>query len=316
MQRFTAVFLPVLILAGVAIDFEELPAAEPAVSFERDVRPILKTHCFHCHGEEKELQGELDLRLQRFMLRGGESGPAVVPGKPAESLLVERMRRGEMPPEDVESRPTKKDIAIIEKWIAAGAKVVGKEPEKLAPGIHISEAERLFWAFQPVVRPAVPAVKNRQLVNNAIDQFLLAKLEAKGLTLNPTADRRALLRRVYLGLTGLPPEPAEAELFLNDRSPNAYERLVERVLNSPHYGERWGRHWLDVAGYADSEGYTDADTVRPDAHKYRDYVIRAHNLDKPFRQFLVEQLVGDELAGLKKPYNDKQVEQLIFADGS
>ncbi len=157
--------------------------------------------------------------------------------------------------------------------------------------------ERVHWAFRPPVRPAVPAVRHPQSARTAIDRFILSALEARGLALSAEADRATLIRRVSFDLTGLPPAPAEIDTFVADPSPDAYERMVERTLASPHYGERWGKHWLDAAGYADSNGYFNADTDRPLAYKYRDYVIRALNADKPYARFVQEQLAGDELAG-------------------
>ena len=166
----------------------------------------------------------------------------------------------------------------------------------------ITEEEREYWAFKPMRRSAVPLAKDTARVRTPIDAFLLAKLEEQGLTFNPDADKPTLLRRLALDLTGLPPTPEEVAVFLADDAPDAYERLVDRLLASPHYGERWGRHWLDIAGYADSEGYTDADPVRPWAYRYRDYVIRSMNADKPIDQFIREQIAGDEM--VKPPYKN------------
>ena len=278
-----------------------LAQAETApLTLERDVRPILKQHCFHCHGEGEKLKGGVDLRLRRFMERPTEDGSHVlVPGHPEQSEMLTLIREGEMPAKGKKLPPEK--IAIIEQWIAQGAKTARPEPEQV-PKVWITEEERDFWAFQPIRRVPPPAVKEAARVRNPIDAFLLAKLEAQGLTFNPEADKPTLLRRVTLDLTGLPPTPEETELFLSDTAPDAYERLVDRLLASPHYGESWGRHWLDVAGYADSEGYTDADPARPWAYKYRDYVIRSLNADKPFDQFIREQLAGDEM--VKPPFKN------------
>jgi len=275
-------------------------AETPPLTLERDVRPILKQHCFHCHGEGEKLKGGVDLRLRRFMERPTEDGSHVlVPGHPEQSEMLTLIREGEMPAKGKKLPPEK--IAIIEQWIAQGAKTARPEPEQV-PKVWITEEERDFWAFQPIRRVPPPAVKDANRVRNPIDAFLLAKLEAQGLTFNPEADKPTLLRRVTLDLTGLPPTPEETELFLTDTAPDAYERLVDRLLASPHYGESWGRHWLDVAGYADSEGYTDADPARPWAYKYRDYVIRSLNADKPFDEFIREQLAGDEM--VKPPFKN------------
>ncbi len=264
------------------------------LTFERDVRPILKRHCFHCHGEGEKLKGGVDLRLRRFMEKETEAGEQVlVPGKPEESEMLTLVREGEMPAKGDKLTPD--EIATLEKWIAQGAKTARPEPTEV-PKIFFTEEEREFWAFQPIVRARVPEIRNpKSEIRNAIDAFLLAKLQAQGFAFNAEADRRTLLRRVTYDLTGLPPTADEVAIFLADNAPDAYERLLDRLLASPRYGERWGRHWLDVAGYADSDGYTDADPVRPWAHKYRDYVIRAFNADKPFDQFIHEQLAGDEM---------------------
>jgi mono/diheme cytochrome c family protein len=282
-------------------------AVAEELTFERDVRPILKTHCFQCHGEGGKLEGGLDLRLRRLMATGGDSGAAIEAGKPNESYLLDRLKLGEMPPEDVKHRPTPAEIATIERWIAAGAKTARPEPENI-DGVYITEEERSFWAFLPVRRVAPPPVNDKPRVRTPIDRFVVARLEAAGLSLSPEADKQTLLRRAYFDLVGLPPSPAEAEAFLADDAPDAFERLIDRLLESPHYGERWGRHWLDVAGYADSEGYTDVDPVRTDAFRYRDYVIRAFNADKPLDEFLREQLAGDELVG--PPYKNLSPEQI------
>ena len=291
-----------------------LAAAPEAAAplFEEHVRPILKAHCFHCHGEADKLAGRLDLRLRRLIEKGGKSGPAVVPGDPDGSRLLERVRRGEMPPGEERRKLSLDEIAVIARWIAAGAKTRYSEPETVGDGMLITEADRAFWAFQPVRRPAVPRVAQPRLARTPIDAFLLARLEPVGLSFSHDADRRALVRRAFLDLLGLPPSPDDVEAFRSDHSPGAWERLVDRLLASPHYGERWGRHWLDVAGYADSEGYTNDDVVRKYAYKYRDYVIASFNGDKPFDRFVREQLAGDEI--VSRPYDEltpEDVEKLV-----
>lgn len=265
------------------------------LTYEKDVRPILKTHCFHCHGEGGEVEGGLDLRLRRLIAKGGDSGQVLVPGKPKQSLLLDRLHDGDMPPEDVSLRPAASEIATIERWIAGGAIASRPEPAELNPDQYITEEERNFWAFKPVRRTTPPFVKDSSRVRTPVDRFVIKQLEANALSISADADALTTVRRVYLDLLGLPPTPTEVETFTNDNSPDAFERLIDRVLASPRYGERWGRHWLDVAGYADSEGYTEADPVRPFAWKYRDYVIQAFNDDKPFDEFVIEQLAGDEL---------------------
>jgi mono/diheme cytochrome c family protein len=269
-------------------------AADDAVTFERDVRPILKAHCFHCHGGEEKTEGNLDLRLRRFMAAGGDSGPTIAPGNHAESLLFQRVSSGEMPPVDKKLSP--EEVATIGRWIDAGAATVRDEPEKLDPGLEITPEERAFWSFQPIPAAVpIPAFSSTDRVRTPVDAFLAAELHKHELEFSSDAAKATLLTRAYFDLVGLPPSREELAAFLADSDPQAYEHAIDRLLESPHYGERWGRYWLDVAGYADSDGYTAADTERPFAYKYRDYVIRAFNADKPFDQFIHEQLAGDEL---------------------
>lgn len=269
--------------------------AAPAPTFEKDIRPILKANCFDCHGEGEQLKGGLDTRLRRLLVKGGDDGPAIVPGKPDQSELLKLVESGRMPKRDKKLSPAQ--VALIRKWIAAGAKTARPEPAELAKGGGgITEEERSFWSFQPIRQPVVPKTKARDNARTAIDAFVLDAMKFSKLRFSPDADKVTLLRRVSFDLTGLPPTPEQTEAFLRDASPEAYEKLVDRLLDSPHYGERWGRHWLDAAGYADSDGYSDADPPRAFAYKYRDYVIRAFNADKAFDRFLTEQLAGDELA--------------------
>ncbi|MDX1946267.1 MAG: PSD1 and planctomycete cytochrome C domain-containing protein [Pirellulaceae bacterium] len=275
-----------------------LLAAQP-LTFERDVRPILKAHCFDCHGDQEKHEGNLDLRLVRLIGQGGDSGPALVAGKATESLLVQRIAAGEMPPEG--KHLPAKDLATLKAWIDQGAKTARPEPQALA---DITDDDRAFWSFQPIQSPPVPTIDNpRSEINNPLDPFLLAELAKVDLGFSPRADKRTLIRRVTFDLVGLPPTPDEVEAFLADESPDAWERLLDRLLARPQYGERWGRHWLDVAGYADSDGYSEKDLERKYAYKYRDYVIRAFNADKPWDVFLREQLAGDELIG-SPPYKN------------
>ena len=292
---------------------DALPAAEPpavAVRFETHVRAILKAHCWHCHGEEDQPEGALDLRLARFLLTGGDSGPAIVPGQPAESLLLERIESGEMPPG--KKKLSDAEIATLKQWISDGGQTVRPEPETLAVGDTFTNEEREHWSFQPVVAHELPSVNQPELVRTGIDRWLLHKLEAQNLSYSPEADRVTLMRRLSFDLLGLPPTPEAVARFVNDPAPDAYERLVDELLASPAYGERWARHWLDVVGYADSDGYTETDPERKWAYRYRDYVIRAFNDDKPWDKFLIEQLAGDEL--LTPPFtnlNAAQADQLI-----
>lgn len=284
-----------VLISAFAIPAIALANDSRDVTFEKHVRPILKAHCFHCHGEGEKLEGKLDLRLKRLAEQGGDSGKGIVPGQPEASLLLKRIESGEMPPSERKVSPAERET--IRLWIAAGAPTARPEPEKPDEN-NFTDVELSHWSFQPVVRPAIAKAHRSELVRTPIDAFLLTALEAKQLSFAPEADRRTLIRRATFDLHGLPPTPAEVEEFVNDPESDAYERMIERLLAAPQYGERWGRHWLDIAGYADSEGYTDEDHVRAWAFKYRDYVVRAFNADKPFNEFLTEQLAGDELVPL------------------
>jgi Protein of unknown function (DUF1549)/Protein of unknown function (DUF1553)/Planctomycete cytochrome C len=278
----------------------------PATPTQHDVIPILLRRCTVCHGAHRK-EANLDLRSRAAMLRGGKSGPAILPGKPEESLLIKKVRAGQMPPRErlveVSVKPIEaNEIDILAKWIAAGAPEASIKPDVATtePDPLVTDKDRDFWAFKCPKAVQVPDVQDKNRVRNPIDAFILQKLEAKGLSLSPEADKLALLRRVCFDLTGLPPEPAEIKAFLANQSPDAYERLIDRLLASPRYGERWGRIWLDLAGYADSEGKREQDLPRPHAWRYRDYVIRAFNSDKPYDRFLLEQIAGDELADYEK----------------
>jgi mono/diheme cytochrome c family protein len=286
------------LFGGAALAADVSADVEPIITYEQQVRPIFKAHCFQCHGEAGNREGGLDLRLARLTVKGGDSGAAVVPGMPDQSLLIERVRAGEMPPKD--KKLSTGDIEIIARWIAGGARTAELEPATVGDDPLFTEAERRHWAFQPIRGPTPPTVAAHDQVRTSIDAFLLARLEAAGQTFSPDADRPTLLRRAWFDLVGLPPPPGEIKTFIADASPDAWARAIDRLLASPRYGERWGRHWLDVAGYADSEGYSDDDAVREWAFRYRDYVIRSFNADKPFDQFIQEQLAGDEM--IAPPY--------------
>src|SRR5580765_953533 len=292
-------------------------AAAPPM-FEKDIRPILKAHCFECHGEGEKLKGGLDLRLRRLILQGGDDGPVIVPGKPDRSLLLKLVHSGEMPKRD--KKLTREQVALIKQWIATGAKTARPEPAELGKGGVITDEERAFWSFQPIHQPRIPATKPEDRARTPVDAFLLDALGKQRLGFSPDAEEITLLRRACFDLTGLPPTPAEVEAFLADAAPDAYERLIDRLLDSPRYGERWGRHWLDIAGYADSDGYSDADPPRAYAYKYRDFVIRSFNADKPLDRFITEQLAGDELAratqgSLQAALADPQTRELLIASG-
>ena len=269
---------------------------------QNDVLPVLFLRCVVCHGL-REQKGGLDLRTRASILKGGKSGPAIVLGQPAASLLVKRIHAVEMPPPrllvDFGIRPVDpSELEMIRKWIAAGAPEVSVSPDVASqnPDPLISDEDRKFWAFQPPRHPEVPRLPGAARVSNPIDAFLLEKLRARGLDYGPRADRLTLVRRVAFDLTGLPPTWKDVETFLSDQQPGSDTRMIDRFLASRHYGERWGRYWLDLAGYADSEGKRSADPIRPHAWRYRDYVIRAFNSDKPYDRFLLEQIAGDELA--------------------
>jgi mono/diheme cytochrome c family protein len=289
------------IVAGAPFASDGAGVASPVIT-QHDVLPILLRRCTVCHGPRRQEAG-LDLRSRAAMLHGGKSGPAIVVGKPEQSLLLKKIRSGEMPPRrriiEVSIKPIEDaETKLLAQWIAQGAQEIRQEPDVAGnrPDPLITDKDRDFWAFQPPRAVSPPAVRQPERMRNPIDAFVMHKLEQRGLTLAPEADRATLLRRAYLDLAGLPPEPAEVREFLADRDPQAYDKRIDRLLASPRYGERWGRHWLDLAGYADTEGKREQDLVRPSAWRYRDYVIRAMSADKPYDRFLLEQIAGDELA--------------------
>ncbi|MBI5759110.1 MAG: PSD1 domain-containing protein, partial [Planctomycetales bacterium] len=304
---------------GGALFGNETSAAKLDLT-QHDVVPILLLRCIVCHGGRKQ-EGGLDLRSREAMLRGGKSGPALVPGKPELSLILKRIQAEEMPPRkrliEVAVKPMEaEDVRKLTRWIALGAPEVTDEPDAAGTAADplVRPADREFWSFQPPKPVTIPNVVHADRVRNPVDIFVLQKLEAKGLSLSPEADRLTLLRRVAFDLTGLPPEPAEVEAFLADDTPNAYEKLIDRLLASPRYGERWGRHWLDVAGYSDCEGRREQHLPRPFAWRYRDYVIRSFNADKPYDRFLLEQLAGDELADYEHtPEITQEIEDNLVA---
>ncbi|MDP7015325.1 MAG: DUF1553 domain-containing protein [Pirellulaceae bacterium] len=282
---------PVVLRAQGADD----PTAEQVAYFENHVRPLLSKQCYRCHGPKKQ-NGDLRLDSRAAILRGGESGAAITPGKPPESLLVMAVKYEEleMPP-DV--RLHADDVDKLVKWVALGApwpdegEVILK-PRK--PGLQITDDDRKHWAFRPIRRPPLPSVTQPKWVRNSIDRFVLAQLESRELAPNDEATRRELARRLYFDVLGIPPTFAEVEEFISSDQATAFEDLVDRLLASPRYGERWGRHWLDVVRYAQSNGY-ERDDEKPLAWMFRDYVIRSFNQDKGFDQFAIEQLAGDQL---------------------
>ncbi len=254
--------------------------------FRLQVAPIFERHCLKCHGQKSQ-RGGLSLATAADMQAGGDSGLVVVAGKPGESLLL-AMVAGNKPKMPKKVAPlSSKQITILTKWIADGA----NWPKDVTLRDRSDSAEK-WWSLQPLTRPAIPVVQTPSWVRNPVDAFILHRLEQQGMKPSAEADRRTLIRRLSFDLLGLPPTPAEIDAFVRDRSPDAYEKLVNRMLASPHYGERWTRHWLDVVHYGDTHGY-DKDKVRPNAWPYRDYLIRAFNDDRPYSRFIKEQIAGD-----------------------
>ena len=286
--------------------------------FETKVRPVLAENCYDCHGPESG-KGKAKLRVDSLeaLRRGGDSGPAIVPGDPNASLLILAVRHDgavEMPPKTKLAQPEIDDLAAWVKMGAPWPDAAGAPPptpaEIAGPPGGWDKAAREFWAFRPRKDVSPPEVEDAGWARSPIDRFILARLEQAGLRPAPPAERRVLLRRATLDLTGIPPTSDEVEAFARDEAPDAFERVVDRLLASPQYGERWGRHWLDVARYADSNGMDD-NLAYPDAWRYRDYVIAAFNADKPFDRFLEEQLAGDILAEDDPGHRD----ELIVATG-
>ena len=310
--------LVLMLCGGVALADEQSQGGKPSEqftkqfrsrdeSFKSEVMPLLKRHCIKCHGVSRKEAG-LQLHSAVRIFQGGESGAVVIPGHAETSSLLTRVQKNEMPPENPLSDSEK---LILERWIADGA-----------PGLPANEAEAEsmqrdeHWAFTRLQPAEPPHVGQSEICRTPIDHFIQFELEKIGLRISPASDRRTLIRRVSFVLTGLPPTPAEIENFLADESVEAWSNMVERYLNSEQYGVRWGRHWLDAAGYADSNGYFNADSDRPLAWKYRDYVVRSINADKPFDQFVREQIAGDELSGFdpekhRKAATQEMIDQLI-----
>ena len=305
-----------------AADLIPAPAYADLQFFETKIRPILSDNCYQCHSHQADrVKGKLMLDSRDGLLLGGASGPAIVPGKPDDSLLIQAIRYTDedlmMPPKDHGGKLSDQQIADLTEWVQRGAPDP-RVPALTAAGQKYGGVGRAHWAFQPVRKPAIPAVKETAWVHSPVDNFVLAKLEASGLRPNPTADKRTLLRRVTFDLTGLPPTESEIQRFIADDSPDAYAKVVDRLLASPHYGERWARYWLDVARYSDTKGDAPKrdDPRFPHAWTYRDYVIDAFNRDKPYPQFIAEQLAADRLlaaedsrakANKLEPSNDRSV---------
>ena len=299
-------------LLAVALAAPALAAAEiePAKLefFESKIRPILADNCYDCHSllQPKKVKGGLTLDSRDGLLKGGDTGPAIVPGDPEKSLLIRAVRYGDetlqMPPKNKKLSDEK--IAYLVEWIKMGAPDPRVPTTKVSTWNGIYEKSKQHWAFQPVKQPSAPEVKNTRWVQTPVDAFVLAKLDAKKMRPSSVADKRTLIRRATFDLIGLPPTPEEVDAFEKDDSAEAFERVIDRLLASPQYGERWARHWLDVARYADTKGYVFQEERRyPYAYTYRDYVVRAFNNDLPYDRFIVEQLAADclELGEDKRP---------------
>ena len=307
---------PVLSQEIAAPSARQQPDAAGVAFFESKVRPILVQHCFKCHGPAAgKAKASLRVDSPESLLRGGESGPAIVPGEPNQSLLILAVRHDgavSMPPK---TKLAQREIDDLAAWVKMGAPwpayAKGPAPAATPEGPkRWDEKARAFWAFQPPREQRPSAVRDSKWTHSPIDRFILARLEEAGLRPAPPADKRTLLRRATLDLWGIPPSPAEIDAFLRDDTETAFERVVDRLLASPRYGERWGRHWLDVARYADSNGMDD-NLAYSDAWRYRDYVIAAFNADKPFSRFVCEQVAGDLLATSEPARRD----ELVVATG-
>jgi mono/diheme cytochrome c family protein len=291
-----AIILTVLLLAISARAEDSLDPAGVEF-FENKIRPVLAESCYGCHSQKSEkLKGGLYLDTRDGWLKGGDNGPAVVPGDPDQSLLIKAIRYTSddlrMPPKD--KKLSTEQIADFETWVKMGA----PDPRSEANAVLMARVDQKknHWAFQAIRMPETPLVKDQDWVRTGLDAFVLAKLQENGMQPSPRADKRTLIRRASFGLTGLPPTPEEVGEFLNDPSDRAWETVVDRLLASPQYGERWARHWLDVARYADTKGYVFEEERRyPYSYTYRDYVIRAFNEDLPFDQFIIEQIAADLL---------------------
>ncbi|HTI49296.1 MAG TPA: DUF1549 domain-containing protein, partial [Planctomycetaceae bacterium] len=301
-----------VLLATAAVGLAGEPSPEDAEFFEKQVRPLLVQHCQKCHGAAKQ-EGGLRLDSRETALKGGDSGPAVEAQAPDKSLLIEAIGYAG----DIKMPPKRKladgEIAILTDWVRRGApwpadKVTGQPGA--AGEFDLAARKAAQWAFQPIRSQTPQAVKDNAWAKSPIDRFILSKLEAAGLKPAPAAEKHTLLRRVTFDLIGLPPTPAELAAFLADDSPQAFEKVVNRLLDSPHYGERWGRHWLDLVRYAETAGH-EFDFEIPHAWQYRDYVVRAFNADVPYDQFVIEQLAGDLLPQPRRHPTERFNESVI-----
>jgi len=284
------------------------------VLYEKHIQPLLAERCYDCHGKQ-DPGGGLNLTELVGLYRGGTSGPVITPGDAQKSFMLHITASKEMPPQEAGDPLSDSEVELIRRWIDGGAK--STEEVDLAGLARENKSDH--WAFQQLDRPQPPGIRSRDIARNPLDHFILHQLEAKGLTLSPTADRVTLIRRASLDLTGLLPSPGESDAFVNDISPRAWEKVLDRLLDSQHYGERWGRHWLDSVGHTDTNSLdNDQVIVRPAKGKwrYRDYVIRSFNEDRPFEEFLVEQLAGDELVDWRNAdHFDDNIRQKLIATG-
>ena len=304
--------LAILLFAGAAAGQPTAAAPDPAKVeyFEKKVRPILADHCYGCHSADTRPAGNLRVDDRNGLLTGGNKGPAVVPGEPGKSLLVARVTQKDekkrMPLEG--KHLTDEQVDVLRQWIADGAAWPAvRVPASLGkPKPEYEKLKKEHWAWQPLTKPTVPAVNDAAWAKDDVDRFLLAKLDAKGLKPVADADKVTLLRRVTFDLSGLPPTPAEIDAFVTDDSPKAFEKVVDRLLASGAFGERWGRHWLDVARFGESTGPS-RNIPYPHAWKYRDYVIDAVNADVPFDRFVREQIAGDLLPATDDKDRDRQL---------
>jgi mono/diheme cytochrome c family protein len=306
--RFLAPWTLLALLPTGAVLAADPPGRTAVDFFERAVRPVLANNCYECHGPRKHKAG-LRLDSREAMLAGGESGPAIVPGNPEKSLLVKVIHyrdETKMPPK---GQLRSADIAALTRWIQQGAPwPQAKVEARIAPktaSFKITAKDRAFWSFQPIADPVVPRVQEPSWPRGAIDHFVLARLEAKQLRPVEFADRRTLIRRATFDLIGLPPTPEEVESFVSDPSPEAFAKVVDRLLASPHYGERWARHWLDVARYGEDQAHTFQARKYPQGFRYRDWLIRAFNNDMPFDRFIMEQMAADLLPRAPSPDGNK-----------
>lgn len=294
----------------------DAPTPEQLEFFEKRVRPVLVTQCGECHGDTKA-KGGLNLGSAQAMLRGGDSGPVIVTGKPDESLLIEVVgHRGDikMPPKE---KLSDEAIADLRRWIEFGAPWPAEivTDQTAGAGFQITAEQRSFWSFQPLREVQAPTVRSTEWPAGNLDRFILAGIESAGLSASPQADRRALIRRLTFDLIGLPPTPEEVDAFIGDDRPDAWEQLVDRLLMSPHYGERWGRFWLDVARYAEDQAHTFQARTYPNGFRFRDWVVKSLNHDLPYDRFVLEQIAGDLLEGTPEEQQEREPALGYFALG-